>query len=236
MSDTTRFSLPLLQAAQAQKHVTVNEALTRLDGLLQLTLVSTTENTPPSVPQDGAAYGVGPSAVNEWAGQEGSIALFANGGWIFIPPSLGMRAYIADQSGFATYDGTGWIIGVQSLSANGAGMQFLVREIDHVISAGPVSSLSYAIPGQAVVYGVTGRVLTEMTGTLTGYSVGVSGSSNRYGSGLSLAAGSWMRGLTGTPLTYYSDDDLLLTAEGGDFATGEIRLAIHYAQFSLPRA
>ena len=236
MSDTNRFSLPLLQAAQAQKHVTVNEALMRLDGLMQLRLLSVTNTTPPLTPQDGDAYGVPASPVNEWAGQAGKIALFSNGGWVFIPVTLGMRAYIVDQNGWAGFDGAAWLMGVQSLSAHGAGMQMLVKEVDHTITAGATSSVSLAIPGQAVVFGVTGRVLNTITGTLTGFSVGVSGSDNRYGSGLSLANGSWMRGLTGTPLTYYSAEDLVLTAEGGDFAGGEIRLAIHYAQFSLPSA
>lgn len=234
MSDTTRFSLPLLQAAQAQKHVTVNDALTRLDGLMQLSLKSATIGTPPQTPQDGDAYGVGPSAVNAWAGQEGAIALFVNGGWVFVPARLGMRAFIADQGGWAAHDGTDWIIGQQTLSANGAGMQFKVREIDHTIGIGATSSVPYALPGQAVVYGITGRVLSEVTGTATGYSVGVTASLNRYGSGLSLAADSWMRGLTGTPMTYYGDENLILTAEGGDFAGGEVRFAIHYAQFALP--
>ena len=236
MSDTTRFSLPLLQAAQAQKHVTVNEALTRLDGLMQLRLLSVTGATPPLSPQEGDAYGVAASAVNDWAGHDGEIAVFANGGWVFVPVSLGMRAYIADQNGWAGYDGAAWQIGLQTLSENGAGMQMRVKEIDHTIAAGPTSSLMLAIPGQAVVYGVTGRVLSDVTGALTGFSVGVASSSNRYGSGLSLASGSWMRGLTGTPLTYYSDEDLILTGDGGDFAGGSIRLAIHYAQFSLPQA
>lgn len=234
MSDTTRFSLPLLQAAQAQKHVTVNEALTRLDGLMQLRLLSVTLNTPPLTPQEGDAHAVANSAVNDWAGQEGNIALYVSGGWAFVPVTLGMRAYIADQNGWAGYDGTDWRMGLQSLSANGAGMQILVKEIDHTVGAGATSSVTLAIPGQTVVYGVTGRVLNDFTGTLTGYSVGVAGSDTRYGSGLSLSSGSWMRGLTGTPLTYYSDEDLILTAEGGDFAAGDIRLAIHYAQFSLP--
>ena len=40
MADTTNLTLPLLAASQAQKHVTVNEALTRLDGMVQLTLRS----------------------------------------------------------------------------------------------------------------------------------------------------------------------------------------------------
>lgn len=236
MSDTTRFSLPLLQAAQAQKHVTVNEALTRLDGLMQLSLLSVTDATPPLSPQEGDAYGVATSAVNEWAGRDSEIALFVNNGWVFVPVTLGMRAYVNDQNGWAAFDGTAWVVGLQTLSGNGAGMQHKVIEIDHIIGAGATSALTSALPGQAVVYGVTGRVLDDITGTLTGYSVGVSGSTNRYGAGLSLFAGSWMRGLTGTPLTYYSGEDLILTAEGGDFATGEIRLAIHYAQFSLPAA
>ena len=34
--NTARLGLPLLQPAQAQKHVTVNEALMRLDGLVNL--------------------------------------------------------------------------------------------------------------------------------------------------------------------------------------------------------
>ncbi len=36
--ETTQLKLPLLQASQAQKHVTVNAALMRLDGLAQLRL------------------------------------------------------------------------------------------------------------------------------------------------------------------------------------------------------
>ena len=47
MSETTQLGLPLLQPAQAQKHVTVNEALVRLDGLTQLVLASATVTAPP---------------------------------------------------------------------------------------------------------------------------------------------------------------------------------------------
>ena len=46
MTDTSNLTLPLLAAAQAQKHVTVNEALQRLDGVVQLTLRSRSEATP----------------------------------------------------------------------------------------------------------------------------------------------------------------------------------------------
>ncbi|AJE46413.1 DUF2793 domain-containing protein [Celeribacter indicus] len=235
MSETTHFALPLLQPAQAQKHVTVNEALARLDGLVQLSLKSVTAGTPPATAAEGDAYGVGPGAVNGWAGHEGEIALFVNGGWVFLPARRGMRAYVADQRGWAGHDGGGWVTGLQTLSAHGAGMVFRVIELDHTLAPGARSAIAAALPGQSVVYGVTGRVLAEITGAgLTGFSLGVAASANRYGSGLSAARGSWLRGLTGTPLTYYAPEDLVLTAEGGEFAGGAIRLAIHCAQFALP--
>ena len=44
----------------------------------------------------------------------------------------------------------------------------------------------------------------------------------------------WVRGLTSTPLAYYSDTDLVLSADGADFVDGEVRIAVHLAQLSLP--
>ena len=40
MNETTQLKLPLLQPAQAQKHVTVNEALALLDQLALLDLLA----------------------------------------------------------------------------------------------------------------------------------------------------------------------------------------------------
>ena len=56
MSETTRLSLPLILAAQAQKHVTHNEALAELDVLVHLALASRTVLTPPPAPAEGDAY------------------------------------------------------------------------------------------------------------------------------------------------------------------------------------
>ncbi|WP_417259015.1 DUF2793 domain-containing protein [Celeribacter sp.] len=234
MTDTSRLNLPLLAPSQAQKHVTVNEALSRLDALVQLALSSVTQTTPPLSPMEGDAYGVPVGAVNDWAGQEGQIAIFVNAGWAFVPATQGMRAYVVDQGFYASFNGTDWVEGMQSLSPSGAGMIQRTIEIDHVIGAGATSNVPFALPAQSVVFGVTGRVTTAITGTATGFSLGVAASSNRYGSGLSLPQGSWLRGLTGTPVTYYGSEDLILTAEGGNFASGEIRLAVHCLQFALP--
>ncbi|WP_417271176.1 DUF2793 domain-containing protein [Celeribacter sp.] len=234
MTDTSRLNLPLLAPSQAQKHVTVNEALSRLDALVQLALASVTQTAPPLSPMEGDAYGVPVGAVNDWAGQEGQIAIFVNAGWAFVPATQGMRAYVVDQGFYASFNGTDWVEGMQSLSPSGAGMIQRTIEINHVIGAGATSNVPFALPAQSVVFGVTGRVTTAITGTATGFSLGVAASSNRYGSGLSLPQGSWLRGLTGTPVTYYGSEDLILTAEGGNFASGEIRLAVHCLQFALP--
>ncbi|SLN46093.1 hypothetical protein AQS8620_01899 [Aquimixticola soesokkakensis] len=236
MTDTPRFDLPLLQAAQAQKHVTVNEALARIDAVIQCTVQGAFGNTPPVTASEGACFVVGAAPVNDWASHAGEIALFVNNGWAFVVPTAGFRAYRSDTGQWMVFDGEAWQFDLVTVTPNGAGMGFHTAEIDHVVSAGASSAVTYAIPGNAVVYGVTGRVVTDITGTATGFSLGVAGSTNRYGSGLSLAAGSWLRGLTGTPLTYYGDEDLVLSAEGGTFSGGTIRLAVHYATFALPRA
>ncbi|HHN73529.1 MAG TPA: DUF2793 domain-containing protein, partial [Thermopetrobacter sp.] len=49
-------ALPLLSAAQAQKHVTVNDALSRLDGLVQLSVKDRNLAAPPASPVDGDRY------------------------------------------------------------------------------------------------------------------------------------------------------------------------------------
>ena len=59
MSDTTtHLLLPYLLAAQAQKHVTHNEALRLLDGLVQLSVLDRDLTAPvrPTIPSDGDRY------------------------------------------------------------------------------------------------------------------------------------------------------------------------------------
>ena len=62
MPDTsTHLLLPYLLAAQAQKHVTVNEALRLLDGLVQLAVLDRHLTAPPAGPAGGARYIVAPA-------------------------------------------------------------------------------------------------------------------------------------------------------------------------------
>ena len=237
MGETVKLGLPLVEASQAQKHVTVNEALARVDALTQLTLASRSVTAAPGTPGEGAAYAVPQGVSGAWAGQDGRVALWLNGGWAYLAPRPGWRAWVADEGAPAIFDGVDWLSGTGAVSPNGAALTQRVIEIDHTILAGTSSDTVDVIPAQSLVYGVTGRVLTEITGTATAWRLGIGGvSEDRYGSGLGLAVDSWARGLTSSPLAYYADTPLTLTAEGGDFAAGTVRLAVHVAELALPRA
>jgi hypothetical protein len=109
MSDTTNLIFPLLSAAQAQKHVTVNEGLQKLDLLLQLQVLDRDLAAPPGSPTDGARYIVAASPTGAWAGQAGKIAAWQDGAWVFVAPREGFIAWIADENRLLFHDGTNWI-------------------------------------------------------------------------------------------------------------------------------
>jgi Protein of unknown function (DUF2793) len=234
MTDTTQLGLPLVQAAQAQKHVTVNEALARLDGMVMLTLVSQSQAAPPFVVTDGSAYGVPIGAVNEWAGQDGRLAVARNGGWDFVTPRRGWRAMILDEGMTAIHDGTFWRPGMATLSPHNSGLALKVAEIDHVIAVGAVSTTVNVIPANSVVIGAVARVTTAIAGSLTNWELGNPGAVGRFGSGLGLAVNSFARGILGQPTAFYAPTPMQLDATGGAFAGGEVRIAVHYMELSLP--
>lgn len=90
MSDqTANLALPYIAAAQAQKHVTHNEAIRRLDALVQLVLESATATAPPATPAEGGRWFVPSGASGAFAGQEGRIAAFEAGVFDFLDPRPG---------------------------------------------------------------------------------------------------------------------------------------------------
>lgn len=108
MSDTPNLGLPLIAAAQAQKHVTHNEALDRLDRLVMLTVKSRGLTAPPTNAVAGDRYLVASGATGAWTGQENTVAVCEGGGWSFLTPKAGWLAYVADETAPAVYTGTYW--------------------------------------------------------------------------------------------------------------------------------
>ena len=110
MADTSpNLTLPYLAPAQAQKHVTVNEALQRLDILVQLRVQAFDATQPPAVPEEGAVYATGSGAQGDWAGQEDRIAAFSDGAWLFFEPAEGWQAVEAPSGALRVFQGGAWI-------------------------------------------------------------------------------------------------------------------------------
>jgi hypothetical protein len=99
--------MPLIMPSQAQKHVTHNEALQRLDALVQLSVISRVIIDPPGGAAEGDTYVVPLGATGDWLGQEDAIAVWQAGGWQIISPGAGWVAYVLDEGQLVRYAG-GW--------------------------------------------------------------------------------------------------------------------------------
>jgi hypothetical protein len=160
-----------------------------------------------------------------------------NGGWGFHNFELGARVWDDQASEERVFDGIDWVLGGLEVGTNGATTRSRVLTFQHSVGVGGTSTSAEVIPSHAIVHGVTARVVQEVVGSgLTGFSIGVSGSTNRYGAGIGLQQNAWAKGVTGQPVTYYSDEPIVFTAEGGTFTGGEIDVAVHLTELSIPRA
>ncbi|NHF72088.1 DUF2793 domain-containing protein [Paracoccus xiamenensis] len=232
---TSRLALPLVQAAQAQKHVTVNESLARLDGLVNLVLGSLYRSTPPATVVDGACFAVPPGATDAWAGKDGHIAIASNGGWVFAEAQIGMKAFVTDIGVSAVFDGDIWVEGALTLGSFGSALVARTAEVEVTLTAGDSFTTDLYIPNSAMVIGATARVTETIDGTLTSWRMGTDGAFDRFGSGLGIQQGSWARGMLSQPFTYWSPTPIILSATGGQFASGRLRIAAHWMELTMPR-
>jgi hypothetical protein len=108
MADSLHLGLPYIAAAQAQKHITHNEALRSLDALVMLSVLDRDLSAPPGSPAEGARYLVKATGTGAFAGKDGKIAHFRDGTWGFHAPRAGWIAYVADEQALIVYDGSAW--------------------------------------------------------------------------------------------------------------------------------
>jgi len=117
MDQTARLSLPFILSAQAQKHVTHNEALLALDALVQPVVASRAVTAPPAAPLLGEAYIVADGASGAWAGHDREIAVWRSGAWVFHDPASGWQVYVEDARELVVFQSGAWV----ALAGNGAG-------------------------------------------------------------------------------------------------------------------
>ncbi len=102
-------ALPYLQPAQAQKHVTHNEALRVLDAVTQLSVLNAELSAPPLLPEEGDRYIVASDATDAWAGQDYNVAIRVDNTWQFFVPNTGWRADVAGTGASLRFDGAAWV-------------------------------------------------------------------------------------------------------------------------------
>lgn len=109
MSDSSpNLALPYIMAAQAQKHVTHNEAIRSLDAIVQLAVLDRDLASPPPSPADGARYIVPASPTGAWSGSAGKIAAWQDGAWAFYAAQPGWLAWVIDESVLVRWTGGAW--------------------------------------------------------------------------------------------------------------------------------
>lgn len=109
MDLTPKLGLPYLVAAQAQKHVTHNEALRALDAIVQIGVIDRDLSAPPSAPSEGDCYIVAAAATGAWSTHDQKLAAWQDGAWMFYAPKKGWLSWIGDEARLVVWDGTQWI-------------------------------------------------------------------------------------------------------------------------------
>lgn len=242
MSDTAtpRLSLPYVAAGQAQKHVTVNEGLSRLDALVQPCALSRTLAVQPVAPAEGAMW-IRPStaAGPDWSGAPAHALLrFEAGAWEAFAPAAGFTAWVADEGQLLVFDGAAWIAPTPSASAGalarspfGAEIRVEIREVEAVLSGASVTTAA-VIPARAIVLGVSTRTSAAVVGAAS-YSCGIAGEAGKFGASLGVAQNASNIGVVG-PTAFYADTPVVITAAGGTFVSGKVRVSIQMLRFEAP--
>lgn len=107
MTKTTNLSISLVEQNQAQKEVTVNEAISKIDAVINRGAISNNVDTPPDTPESGDIYIVGNNPTGSWASYNNNIAYF-QGVWKFIKPNEGICLWVNDEDQIYVFNGTEW--------------------------------------------------------------------------------------------------------------------------------
>ncbi len=233
MSQTGRLGLPYIITAQAQKEVTHNEGLNRLDAFVT-PVVADIANAPPASPTVGDLYIVGAQSPT------GDFVWLRQISWRSISPGAG--CFIRRFNGWMRWwrkRRAAW----RGMAPHGCRLALLcaIAASMHACCVGRRILIFLAttqsvtnIPNRSTVLAVNTRVITALTGTVGSFGVGVSGDTSRYGNGIGTGQDSTNIGLTYHPVSYYSDTPVEITPDSGSITGGVVRVNVQYMAFRGP--
>lgn len=170
MTTTTNLGITLLEQGQAQKEVTINEALTALDAFVNGSVLDKDLATPPASPVTGAAYIVAASPTGAWVGHTNHIAYF-NQVWRFVVPQAGARIWVMDEATNYAFNGTAWAI-QGNMSGGAIATALTSQNLDNVARIGigtTDAGNKLSVSGNSVLFNsATGDIRTTLNKSATG--------------------------------------------------------------------
>gem|GEM_PF-1996019 len=140
-----------------------------------------------------------------------------------VNQAYGFIGVESNSAGGWTIVDMGFTAATESIAAAPHGALIQAQIVEQTITlSGASTTASVPIPANCIVLAVGARVVTPITGT-TSYEVGVTGNLSQFGSLLSTSAGSSNFGLIG-PTAFYANTTIIVTAAGGSFTGGQVRL------------
>ncbi|WP_138469171.1 hypothetical protein [Poseidonocella sp. HB161398] len=154
-----------------------------------------------------------------------------------VSPNLGFPLLSEGQEGAHVTANTALLALDDAVAASGGAsgtlggfLRLAVHEVELSGLSGATVTASGLIPARAIVLGVTSRTVADITGA-TSYDCGLSGGSD-FGGSLGIAAGSENVGVVG-PFATYAATDVDVTAQGGSFTGGTVRLVAHVLEMGV---
>ena len=129
------------------------------------------------------------------------------------------------------------------VAAGAAGSTIGVGTLEELLTlAGAATNSTVQIPSRAIVFAISTRVVTAIGGAssfkvdaTTASGGGAGTTAGQFGAGLGTVAGSTNVGVIG-PTAWYAPSTVTLTASGGTFSGGQVRIAIQYMLCLPPTA
>ena len=160
MTTTTNFGITLLEASQAQKEITINQALNVLDAAVLGSVVDKDLATPPTSPATNALYIVAGSPTGAWAGKAGCLAYF-NQVWNFITPTNGARTWVRDESLYYQFNGTSWAASGGGGGGSGGGSGDMLK------ATYDAANISQQVVGTSATQTLTNKTINGASNALT---------------------------------------------------------------------